>query len=93
MLIIYIGGGVPKRVRLGGVTVSIPTDEFGGVVQWDFGKTQQGGVFKRMGSLNRPPTELLAALTKLQKDHTMKGSKILQYLEELNRYLAICQRH
>jgi nucleoside phosphorylase len=84
-LMVGIGGGVPKRVRLGDVVVSIPTDEFGGVVQWDFGKTQQGGVFERIGSLNRPPAELLAALTKLQKDYVMKGSKIPHYLEELEK--------
>jgi nucleoside phosphorylase len=84
-LMVGIGGGVPKGVRLGDVVVSVPTDEFGGVVQWDFGKIQQGGIFERIGSLNRPPTELLAAITKLRKDHTMRGSKIPQYLEELEK--------
>ncbi|KAE8386139.1 purine and uridine phosphorylase [Aspergillus alliaceus] len=57
-LMVGIGGGVPKSVRLGDVVVS---------------------------ALNRPPTELLTALTKLEKDHTMKGSTIPQYLEELKR--------
>jgi nucleoside phosphorylase len=84
-LMVGIGGGVPKSVRLGDVVVSTPMDEFGGVVQWDFGKTEQGGIFKRTGALNRPPTELLAALTKLEKDHAMKGLKIAQYLEELKK--------
>ena len=77
-----IGGGVPKLVRLGDVVVSVPTDEFGGVIQWDFGKTQQGGIFKRIGSLNRPPTGLLTALTKLEKNHEMEDSKVPEYLEE-----------
>jgi nucleoside phosphorylase len=84
-LMVGIGGGVPKSVRLGDIVVSTPTDEFGGVVQWDFGKTQEGGIFKRTGALNRPPTELLTALTKLEKEHTMKGSKIPHYLEELKK--------
>ncbi len=84
-LMVGIGGGVPKLVRLGDVVVSIPTDGFGGVVQWDFGKTEQGGIFKRTGALNRPPTELLAALTKLEKEHVMKGPKIPQYLKELEK--------
>lgn len=84
-LIVGIGGGVPKSVRLGDVVVSTPTDGFGGVVQWDFGKTEQGGIFKRTGALNRPPTELLAALAKLEKEYAMKGSKIPQYLEELEK--------
>ncbi|KAE8362702.1 hypothetical protein BDV27DRAFT_159526 [Aspergillus caelatus] len=82
-LMVGIGGGVPKSVRLGDVVVSTPTDEFGGVVQWDFGKAQQEGLFKRTGALNRPPTELLSALTKIEKEHTMKGSKIPQYLKDL----------
>jgi nucleoside phosphorylase len=84
-LMVGIGGGVPKTVQLGDVVVSIPTDDFGGVIQWDFGKTQQGGIFKRTGALNRPPTELLTALTKLEKDHAMKGPKVPQYLEELKK--------
>jgi nucleoside phosphorylase len=84
-LMVGIGGGVPKSVRLGDVVVSTPTDGFGGVVQWDFGKTEQGGIFKRTGALNRPPTELLAALTKLEKENAMKGSKIPQYLEDLEK--------
>jgi nucleoside phosphorylase len=85
-LMVGIGGGVPKSsVRLGDVVVSTPSDGFGGVVQWDFGKTEQGGIFKRTGALNSPPTELLAALTKLEKEHAMKGPKIPQYLEELKK--------
>ncbi|KAB8226955.1 5'-methylthioadenosine/S-adenosylhomocysteine nucleosidase family protein [Aspergillus alliaceus] len=84
-LMVGIGGGAPKSVRLGDVVVSTPMDGFGGVVQWDFGKMQQGGAFKRTGALNRPPTELLTALTKLEKEHTMKGSKVPQYLEELKK--------
>lgn len=84
-LMVGIGGGAPKSVRLGDVVVSTPMDGFGGVVQWDFGKMQQGGTFKRTGALNCPPTELLTALTKLEKEHTMKGSKIPQYLEELKK--------
>jgi nucleoside phosphorylase len=82
-LMVGIGGGVPRSVRLGDVVVSTPMDGFGGVVQWDFGKVQQGGTFKRIGALNRPPTELLTALTKLEKEHTMRGTKIPQYLVEL----------
>lgn len=84
-LMVGIGGGVPKLVRLGDVVVSVPTDEFGGVIQWDFGKTQQGGIFKRTRSLNRPPTGLLTTLTKLEKNHEMEDSKVPEYLEELRK--------
>jgi len=84
-LMVGIGIGVPKTVRLGDVVVSTPSEGFGGVVQWDFGKTERGGTFKRTGALNRPPAELLAALTNLEKVHAMKGSTIPQYLEELKQ--------
>jgi nucleoside phosphorylase len=82
-VMVGVGGGVPKFVRLGDVVASTPTDGFGGVVQWDFGKTEQGGTFKRTGALNSPPGALLTALTKLEAEHAMKGSKIPQYLEDL----------
>lgn len=84
-LLVGIGGGVPKLVRLGDVVVSTPTDGFGGVVQWDFGKAEQGGSFKRTGALNSPPSALLTALTKLERDHEMKGSKMPKYLEDLKK--------
>ncbi|KAJ6078696.1 purine and uridine phosphorylase [Penicillium canescens] len=42
-LMVGIGGGVPKSVRLGDVVVSTPGNGYGGVVQSDFGKAQQGG--------------------------------------------------
>ncbi|KGO67652.1 hypothetical protein PITC_064150 [Penicillium italicum] len=82
-LMVGIGGGVPKSVRLGDVVVSAPGGTFGGVVQWDFGKEEQGDTFKRMGSLNSPPKELLSALMKIGTAHEMKGSKIPQYLKDL----------
>jgi nucleoside phosphorylase len=84
-LMVGIGGGVPKSVQLSDVVVSTPTDGLSGVVQWDFRKTEQGGIFKRTRALNQPPTELLAALTKLEKEHDIKGSKIPTYLKELKK--------
>ncbi|KKP01775.1 hypothetical protein THAR02_06114 [Trichoderma harzianum] len=34
-LLVGIGGGIPPRVRLGGIVVSTPVGEYPGVVQWD----------------------------------------------------------
>ncbi|KND91746.1 Ankyrin-3 [Tolypocladium ophioglossoides CBS 100239] len=82
-LMVGIGGGIPPRVRLGDVVVSTPVDHFPGVVQWDFGKTEAGGKFKRTGALNNPPSTLLTALTKLESVHDMKGSRIPEYLDDL----------
>lgn len=84
-LMVGIGGGIPPKVRLGDVVVSTPVDQYPGVVQWDFGKTENGGKFKRTGALNNPPSTLLTALTKLETMHEMRGSKIRQYLDDLER--------
>lgn len=50
-LMVGIGGGVPSRkadIRLGDVVVSTPTSAstFGGVVQYDYGKTLYDGSFE-----------------------------------------------
>lgn len=82
-LMVGIGGGVPRSVRLGDVVVSTPADGFGGVVQWDFGKAKQGDKFEQTGFLNSPPIALRTALTKLKTKHEMKGSMISQYLKDL----------
>ncbi|KAE8370164.1 purine and uridine phosphorylase [Aspergillus caelatus] len=82
-LMVGIGGGVPKGVRLGDVVVSTPAEGFGGVVQWDFGKTEQGRVFKRTGALNSPPSVLRTALAQLKAMHEMEGPRIPNLLEDM----------
>ncbi|KAK5988372.1 Ankyrin-R-like protein [Cladobotryum mycophilum] len=84
-LMVGIGGGIPPEVRLGDVVVSKPVGLLSGVVQWDLGKATQGGKFERTGSLNRPPKALLTALTKLRTSHEMKGPKIRQYLDNVEK--------
>jgi hypothetical protein len=65
------------------VVVSVPTDQHPGVIQWDIGKAEQGGEFQRTGVLDKPPTLLRAALSTLESENEMTGSKIPDYLEEL----------
>ena len=84
-LMVGIGGGIPPKVRLGDVVVSTPVDQYPGVVQWDFGKAEKDGNFKRTGVLNNPPSALLTALTKLETEHEMNGSKIHHYLDDLEK--------
>ncbi|KAL7904030.1 ankyrin repeat-containing domain protein [Trichoderma velutinum] len=84
-LMVGIGGGIAPKVRLGDVVVSTPAGQYGGVVQWDFGKAEEGGKFKEIGSLNNPPTLLLTALTKLKTENELSGSKIPEYLDELKQ--------
>jgi nucleoside phosphorylase len=67
-LMVGIGSGVPSDqhdIRLGDVVVSKPSDTFGGVIQYDFGKTVQQGRFVKTGSLNKPPDVLLNARSAL----------------------------
>ncbi|KAK2743346.1 hypothetical protein FQN55_007281 [Onygenales sp. PD_40] len=70
-VLVGIGGGVPnpktgKDIRLGDVVVSIPNGTYGGVVQYNYGKTTTGGVFQRRGHLNAPPPKLCSYVTALQ---------------------------
>lgn len=64
-VMVGIGGGVWSKkddIRLGDVVVSQLTGTHGGVVQWDFGKTEKDGKFRRTGSLDKPPPVLLPVL-------------------------------
>ncbi|KAL4895527.1 violaceus kinesin [Aspergillus ambiguus] len=70
-LMVGIGGGVPNKnadIRLGDVVVSIPTDNSGGLIQYDFGKTLHNGRFHRTGSLNKPPQFLLTTVSQMQSN-------------------------
>jgi nucleoside phosphorylase len=85
-VLVGIGGGVPGEemdLRLGDIVVSKPTGTFGGVVQYDLGKTIGDGSFVRTGSLDKPPTALLTAVTKLEAEHLMGYSKVPGYLSEM----------
>ncbi|KAL4781273.1 purine and uridine phosphorylase [Aspergillus varians] len=84
-LMVGIGGGVPgdKDVRLGDVVVGEPAGPFGGVIQYDFGKTVQNGEFRRTGSLNRPPDLLLTAISRLKADHYRKRPSLEKHLSEI----------
>ncbi|KAL8708015.1 MAG: hypothetical protein Q9225_007664 [Loekoesia sp. 1 TL-2023] len=67
-------------IRLGDVVVSQPEKEYGGVVQYDKGKSLAGGHFIRKAFLNRPPSNLLTALQNLQSQHDLEDSKMSIYL-------------
>lgn len=84
-LMIGIGGAAPSlkhEIRLGDVVVSQPDGAIGGVIQYDREKMTQGEYYQRTGSLNSPPTILLAALSRLQARHQIENNKISQFLSE-----------
>jgi nucleoside phosphorylase len=85
-LMVGIGGGAPscqKDVRLGDVVVSHPESTFGGVVQYDLGKTAKNGKFVRIGTLNAPPEVLLSAVNRLGAMHLVGDSQIPNFLSEM----------
>jgi nucleoside phosphorylase len=85
-LMVGVGGGAPSPrhdIRLGDVVVSNPEGNFGGVVQYDFGKTLAGSAFERTKSLDKPPHALRTAVTALSARHRLEGNKIAQYMEEM----------
>ncbi|KAF9885862.1 hypothetical protein FE257_012334 [Aspergillus nanangensis] len=97
-LMVGIGGGVPSQstdIRLGDVVVSVPTQGFGGVIQYDYGKALHDGTFQRTGSLNKPPQTLLSAISKTSSDSMRRGldiesriSKILNMCPEMGKQFS-----
>jgi nucleoside phosphorylase len=87
-LMVGIGGGIPNLenghdIRLGDIVVSRPDDTFGGVKQYDFGKTTAGGIFQPQGFLNSPPRVLLNAVNKLKRTHLRLPSNVPNILREM----------
>jgi nucleoside phosphorylase len=84
-LMVGIGGGVPSaeaHIQLGDVVVSQPHGMFGGVVQYDAGKTTPSG-FVRTGSLNSPPPVLLSAIAIVQANELCGKSRLLEHVSRL----------
>ena len=82
-LMIGIGGGVPSLeadIRLGDVVISVPQRTYGGVVQYDLGKTLSGGSHERTGALSRPNPILLTAVNNLRAKSNARQSDISKHL-------------
>jgi nucleoside phosphorylase len=78
-LMVGICGGVWSEradIRLGDVVVSQPDGQHGGVVQWDYGKIEREGVFRRTGTLDKPPRPLLNAVQSLKARHMLRDSEV-----------------
>ncbi|KAF3927102.1 hypothetical protein AA313_de0207110 [Arthrobotrys entomopaga] len=87
VLMVGIGGGIPPKVRLGDIVVSKPFGHYPGVVQWDFGKAEKEGKFRRTGTLNNPPNAVLTVLSKLETEQKINGIKVPQHVERLKEKL------
>ncbi|KAK6356082.1 hypothetical protein TWF718_000456 [Orbilia javanica] len=84
-LMVGVGGGAPSAlndIRLGDIVVSQPTNRFGGVIQYDFGRAIENGEFEQSGSLNAPPPVLLGAVTVMKTVNDL-GEKISDVAQEV----------
>ncbi|KAI7974844.1 hypothetical protein EIK77_004936 [Talaromyces pinophilus] len=90
-LMVGIGGGVPSKnadIRLGDVVISKPTDEHGGVVQYDFIEAMSDGQFVRMGMSDRPPSILLSTITRMQYMHFAYERHVMDHLAAMQEKLG-----
>ncbi|KAL3472083.1 purine and uridine phosphorylase [Aspergillus californicus] len=96
-LMVGIGGGVPGKdndIRLGDVVVSKPVGKYSGVLQYDYGKAVQGGVFESTGTLNKPPQAFLAHMGQLEAKQMTEGKVALSEIvcEALERNPEMTER-
>ena len=83
-LLVGIGGGVPSPqndIRLGDIIVSQPTENHSGTIKYDFEKVMQNGTFQQIGSHQRPPQQLLTAISSLLSDPDLGTEPLRPYLE------------
>jgi nucleoside phosphorylase/uncharacterized membrane protein len=86
-LMVGIAGGVPSKsvdIRLGDVVISCPQGRYGGVVQYDFGKTGLGGQHFPNGSLNSPHPVLLQAVATMRSYINAGRADVESYLSTLD---------
>jgi nucleoside phosphorylase len=82
-LMVGIGGGVPSAeadIRLGDVVISQPHATYGGVVQYDLGKTGAGGRLAPTSFINMPPTVLLNAISELRSNRYLGQDTLSMHL-------------
>lgn len=84
-LMVGVGGGAPSEkhdIRLGDIVVSAPRNGYGGLFQYDFGKTIQNEKFQTTGFLNQPPSLLRAAMADIEAQYERKGHRLEESINE-----------
>ncbi|KAF5693624.1 nucleoside phosphorylase [Fusarium denticulatum] len=85
-LLVGIAGGTPSEdnnIRLGDVVVSLPTQTFPGVIQYDLGKENEGSGFERTGTLRPPPRIFTNAISKLRSDPDIEIDALNPHLTKI----------
>src|SRR5688572_15767541 len=78
-LLVGIGGCAPSAkhdIRLGDIVVSSRDGQYGGVFQYDFGKTIQEQAFQHTQFLDQPPSLLRAAVGGLEARYEADGHQL-----------------
>ncbi|KAK7967870.1 uncharacterized protein PG986_002147 [Apiospora aurea] len=85
-LMVGISASIPSDkvdIRLGDVAISVPRDNYPGVVQYDFGKFELNSNFTTKGCLNAPPRIFISAISALEEDEIMHKRLIKKILRRL----------
>jgi nucleoside phosphorylase len=94
-LMVGIGAGIPSLpkhdIRLGDIAVSIPGDNYPGVLQYDFGKYESDGTFVLKGSLDKPPPILVSADGSLEDDEMMSRRPLRKILRNITKQRGYAQ--
>lgn len=72
-----------QDIRLGDVVISLHSKSSDAVVQYDFGKSVQEKEFIRAGTLNKPPSIVLSAVSMLQGQHERNAHKLSERLSKM----------
>ena len=88
ILMVGIGGGIPspntgRDVRLGDVVVSMPSGDYGGVIQYDSGTFLQDEDFRRTGALQAPPKHLQSVVRYLTARLDSEDNCITKHVNEM----------
>ncbi|KAF2230827.1 purine and uridine phosphorylase, partial [Viridothelium virens] len=98
-LMVGIGGGVPSKnhdVRLGDIVIGACAGLTGSVLDYDHGKVMPDGKLQLTKHTDKPPSVLLNALSKLRRDHELRGNMIVSYIKDMmekNRLLQSERRY
>ncbi|RFU25445.1 hypothetical protein B7463_g10882, partial [Scytalidium lignicola] len=84
-LLVGIGGGVPLNndIRLADVVVSVPTNDHAGVIQYDFGKVLENGIFELTGYLQGLSSFLLTAISSLEANPDISCTPLQEDIEKI----------
>lgn len=89
VLSVGIGGGAPSDkhdIRLGDIVVNSLDDASGGVLQYDFGKIQDGRDYPfttKLATLQPPPSILRSAVARFNALYETEGSRLKESIEDI----------